>query len=57
MELILQVMMDLKTHAFINQHLIHYNQKRTKVIMYLVGNEREYISLSLSHYILLSDIA
>ena len=50
-------MMDLKTHAFINQNLIHYNKKRTKVIIYLVGNEREYIILSLSHYILLSDIA
>ena len=36
-------MMDLKTHLY---------QKKTKVqIKFLVGNQREYIILNLSHYI------
>ena len=45
-------MMGLKTHLFMNQQLIRQNKKNTKVlVMFLVGNQTEYIFLNLSLYI------
>ena len=50
---------DASQNAFVYQPKIDMLElKKTKVqIMFLVGNQREYIIIVLSHYILLSCIA
>ena len=50
-------MMGLKAGLFFNKLLIRLNSKKTMVlIMFLVENQREYIILNLSHYVVLSCI-
>ena len=53
-----QVMMDIKTRFSINQHLDTLELKKEKCIYYILlnGNQREYIIINLSQYILLSYI-